>query len=58
MASDYGPYPTQFSLQGVPLSNHFVTRPSTTTEDESAFWRDVAHKEISDKYSSYTDSVG
>ncbi|KAK4031668.1 hypothetical protein C8A01DRAFT_51327 [Parachaetomium inaequale] len=30
----YGPYRTPFSLQGVPVSNHFVARPSATAELE------------------------
>ncbi|KAK5653385.1 hypothetical protein OQA88_8870 [Cercophora sp. LCS_1] len=30
----YGPYRTSFSLQGVPVSNHFVARPSVTAELE------------------------
>ncbi|KAK3933659.1 hypothetical protein QBC46DRAFT_275340, partial [Diplogelasinospora grovesii] len=30
----YSPYRTPFSLQGVPVSNHFVTRPSATAELE------------------------
>ena len=33
-SSDYGPYRTSFSLQGVPVSNHFVARPSVTEELE------------------------
>jgi hypothetical protein len=33
-SSDYGPYRTSFSLQGVPVSNHFVARPSATAELE------------------------
>ncbi|KAL2016679.1 hypothetical protein VTK56DRAFT_3181 [Thermocarpiscus australiensis] len=30
----YGPYRASFSLQGVPVSNHFVARPSATAELE------------------------
>ncbi|KAK4233664.1 acyl transferase/acyl hydrolase/lysophospholipase, partial [Achaetomium macrosporum] len=30
----YGPYRTSFSLQGVPVSNHFVARPLATAELE------------------------
>ena len=33
-SSDYGPYRTSFSLQGVPVSNHFVARPLATAELE------------------------
>ncbi|KAM7209870.1 HET domain containing protein [Rhypophila decipiens] len=33
-SSDYGPYRTSFSLQGVPVSNQFVARPSVTAELE------------------------